>query len=314
MATTNPETLLEAKDTKKKALAAGFQLEKVLQSPAFVPGVVVFLGLVLLFWPMVSFLPKLWLSDDGYYSHGFLVPALSALTTYLWWPRLKQIPVKPSYIALPFLLACVYMAFIAYKTDIDVVSSFTLIGTILCSIWFVAGFRWMLGLMLPVGYLLFALPIFTMAINTYTNDLQQASTEVSYQLLSVMGLDPLRYDTDPTTIFLNNFVLNIAVPCSGLKLLLALMAFTGFFMMIAKFKIWQNALMFLLIFPLGVFINGLRIALIGVVGNQWGSDAGMQFHDYSGYITLLICFFILFKISNALGWQGIQWNQSENAS
>jgi exosortase/archaeosortase family protein len=57
------------------------------------------------------------------------------------------------------------------------------------------------------------------------------------------------------------------------------------------------------ILPLALFINGLRIALIGVVGNAWGPEAGAQFHDYSGYITLILCFFILFKGARLLGWK-----------
>ncbi len=61
--------------------------------------------------------------------------------------------------------------------------------------------------------------------------------------------------------------------------------------------------MILIMWPLALLINGLRIALIGVVGNQWGPEAGHKFHDYSGYITLVLCFFVLFKIARGLGWK-----------
>ena len=58
-----------------------------------------------------------------------------------------------------------------------------------------------------------------------------------------------------------------------------------------------------MLLPLTVFVNGFRIALIGVVGNAYGSQAGHDFHDYSGYITLLVCFFLLFKFARLLGWK-----------
>jgi exosortase/archaeosortase family protein len=98
-------------------------------------------------------------------------------------------------------------------------------------------------------------------------------------------------------------MLDVGVPCSGLKLLLALSAFSVFFVLIANLKWWANAFMLAFVLPLALFINGLRIALIGVVGDTMGSDAGHQFHDYSGYITLLLCFVIVFKLARILGWK-----------
>ncbi len=93
------------------------------------------------------------------------------------------------------------------------------------------------------------------------------------------------------------------VPCSGLKLLVALTAFTAFFMMIARLKWWGNAALALLVFPLALFMNGLRIALVGMVGDQMGHDAGIAFHDWSGYLVLVLCFYLLFKAARGLGWK-----------
>jgi exosortase/archaeosortase family protein len=102
---------------------------------------------------------------------------------------------------------------------------------------------------------------------------------------------------------MNSFILNVEVACSGLKLLLALTAFTVFFVLIARLKMWANVIAIALIPVFALLVNGLRIALIGVVGETWGSDAGMKFHDYSGYITLIVCFVVLFKIFRLMGWK-----------
>jgi exosortase len=164
-----------------------------------------------------------------------------------------------------------------------------------------AGFGWVKALFAPIMYLGFALPLFTMAIDTYTNPLQLLSTKVAYTLLQVFGANP--YLDDAQTIALDNFVLNVAVPCSGLKLMLALGAFTTFFMLVANLRWWGNLVLIAQWVPLALFINGLRIAMIGIVGNSYGEEAGMQFHDYSGYITLVVCFIILFRIARGLGWK-----------
>jgi exosortase/archaeosortase family protein len=66
---------------------------------------------------------------------------------------------------------------------------------------------------------------------------------------------------------------------------------------------WLLLMMLLMIVPLCLLMNGLRIAMIGMVGEQWGAPAGAAFHDWSGYIMLLICFWIIFKAARLLGWK-----------
>ncbi len=275
----------------------------IVSSPAFIPVLLCVTGITLVFWPLLSGLPGLWLGQDGYYSHGFLVPIISGYVLYRWWPRLKDTPVKPSLLALIPLICVLWVSKGASVAGIDVLLSLCLILTILLSTAFVAGWKWMWATSLPVMYLAFGLPrLWTIVIDTYTNPLQLISTKVSFKMLQLLGFEPYR-DQASTTINMPNFNLDVGVPCSGLKLILALSAFTVFFMLIARLKWWGNVLMVAMILPLCIFINSLRITLIGIVGENYGSAAGHQFHDYSGYITLLLCFFILFKIARWLGWK-----------
>ncbi len=275
----------------------------ILQSPLFIPGLVCFIGIFVAFWPLLVDLPKLWFEGDGYYSHGALVPLISGWIIYKWWPRLKTIPLpkNPQWLAILPMLATGWLLFAGTRIQQDQILSVALVFMLLWGIWFVSGFRWMLALCLPVLYLFFMLPVWTAAIDSYTNPLQVISTDVSYGLLQLFQFEVLK--TDNTTIHMNRFVLDVGVPCSGLKLVLAVTAFNLFFIAIGRMAWYANVLMLLTVIPLCLAINGLRIALIGVVGETYGADAGHQFHDYSGYITLLVCFFILFKFARLLGWK-----------
>jgi len=284
-----------------EAARGGFDVIAVLRSPAFVPGLVIAVGIALVFKSLWGQLLPLWLGEDGYYSHGFLVPLISGYVVYRWWPRLSRIPVRPYWPAAIVLLALLWFARVTHVTQVYAVMSVLLMFTLIAGAWLLAGGRWALNLSLPVVYLGFALPLWSTFIQTYTNPLQVVSTKASFKLLAAFGLDP--YLGDATTIYLPNFTLDVGVPCSGLKLVLALSAFTMLFMLIANLKWWGNLAMVGVLLPLTVFVNGLRIALIGVVGNAYGAQAGHDFHDYSGYITLLVCFFILFKFARMLGWK-----------
>lgn len=274
-----------------------------LRTPAGISAVAIAVGIATLYGSLWPKLLPLWLSEDGYYSHGFLVPVISGYVVYKWWPRLRETPVRTGWAALPFLLGLVWLSRVAHVMQIDAMMSIGLVATIVASVWFVAGGRWAALLSLPSAYLLFGLPLWSRLIQDYTNPLQILSTKVAYQILRVSGFAPNLFPDEPNVIYLNNFALNVAVPCSGLKLLLALSAFTAFFMMIAKLKLVGNLALAAILFPLALFVNGLRIALVGMVGDQMGHDAGVAFHDYSGYITLILCFFVLFKIAKGLGWK-----------
>lgn len=278
-----------------------FDFDKIRKSPAFIPGLVALATLFFSFWELFRDLPGLWFKDDGYYSHGVLVPLISGFIIYKWWPRLKDIPVRPFYPAVIPLLLTGWLLFAGVRIGQIQILSVSLVGMLLCSVWFVAGGRWLWATCGPILFLLFGLPIWSNIIDTYTNPLQIISTDISYSMLQLIGFDP--YKQDNTTIFLKNFTLDVGVPCSGLKLTIAVSAFTVFFMMIGRLKWWGNLLMAMAVLPLCLFINGLRISLIGVVGNLYGEKAGHDFHDYSGYITLIVCFFLLFKLARLLGWE-----------
>lgn len=279
----------------------GIDFAAIYRSPAFIPGVLVALGIALIFGNLWERLYDLWTGPDGYYSHGFLVPLISGYIIYRWWPQIKDIPVRPGYIALIPLAFVMYVTFKSSVNGIYAMMSLSLLAILLLSIWLVAGWRWMLVLMPATLYLAFALPLWTSVIDNYTNPLQIYSTTVASLVLELSGFE--LYQDAPTVIHMSHFTLNVEVPCSGLKLLLALTAFTVFFILIARLRWWANAVMLALILPLALVVNGVRIALIGVVGEMVNPTAGMQFHDYSGYVTLVLCFFILFKFARWLGWK-----------
>lgn len=267
------------------------------------------IGLFLSFWTLFLDLPKMWFglgdwewrSGDGYYSHGILVPLISAYIIYRRWDDIKNTPVKPGWLGLGLLLVTFFIIRAADATDIQQIRSFAFIFVLLGSVWVVAGIRWMFVLSPSILYLLFMLPVWTAFIDQYTNPLQIISTKISYKMLDWTGFQPFKENA--TTIHLDTFTLDVGIPCSGLKLVVAVAAFTIFFMLIDKLKWWGNIIMASLVLPLCLFVNGLRIAMIGMVGEWYGQQAGHDFHDYSGYITLLLCFFILFKAAKLLGWQ-----------
>ena len=275
--------------------------ETMVRSAYFWPTLILALGIGIVFWPLLSYLPDLWTGKDGYYTHGFLVPLISGYLIYRAWPKLKTIEIKGQMWALVLLVPLLWIAYAARLAQLRPLQSAAFIGTLLVCVWAVFGIRWALRTVPAALYLLFALPIWSGIVNNYTNPLQLYSTKVAFKMLQLF-YDPIQ--SNSTTVLVGRFWLDVGVPCSGLKLVLAITAFTCFFMLIGNLRWWSNLIMVACILPLCLFINGLRIAMIGMVGEAYGDNAGHVFHDYSGYIALIVCFFLLFKLARILGWKG----------
>ncbi len=252
----------------------------------------------LVFFPLWTVTAKIWFEPDTYYSHGPLIPFCAAYVIYENWDRLKVLPRRGWWPAAVPIAALLFTAWVASRTVQQTVLSMSFLLIIIFSIWFVAGLQWVWKTLAPTLFLVFALPIWGPIIDRFTNPLQQISTKGTSVLLTLFGMHPI---PDGSTILrLDNYTLDVGVPCSGLKLLLAVTAITMFFMMIAKMRWWAYVLLAVFALPLTIFVNSVRIAMIGVVGNTWGEAAGAGFHDYSGYISLILCFFIFSWVTRRL--------------
>lgn len=266
-----------------------------------IPVAAISIALVVAFWPLFRWLPTIWFGDDTYYAHGAVVPICVGLLIWDRWPSIRNIPVKPSNWPLIPISILLFAGWVANRTDMRTFQSIIMVMLLMCSVWFVAGRKWFAALAIPIGYLAFGLPIFDRVVDSYTQWIQRWSTDLSYVLLKVLQLNP--YRIDHSTILVERFSMNIGIACSGMKLLLAVSSISIFFILIAKLNWWKNLILLLSAVPMALIVNAIRIVMIGVVGSNWGDEAGHQFHDYSGYISLVISFLILLKLTKVLGWK-----------
>ncbi len=271
---------------------------------------------LILGWSFLSGLPGVWFEDEGYYSHGVLVPFMTLAILYMRRDQIRKQPIGMSIMGMLVLMVGLFIVIAARRIDNLSMASGGFILALIGGVYFAFGPRIGRLSLGPLLFLVFMMPVLGMLIDNTTNPLQLLSTKVANSILAVFGYGPYISPAYPTMIHLDNYVLNVGGPCSGFKLILSLTAFTTFFIMISNLGLWKNLLLLLVINPaLALFINGLRIMLIGVVGEgavnnpdaawvsyllRYGDDVGMVFHDWSGYITLIVCFIILHFIVRGL--------------
>lgn len=275
-------------------------------------------AILLLGWFFLSSLPKVWFSEEGYYSHGLLIPFMAIAVIYTRRNKIKAEPVSSSLIGFGVLILGLLLLLAARAIDNLSIAAVGFILALAGGVYFAFGKHIAKHIIGPIAFLTFMMPVLGWVIDTTTNPLQLISTKIAAKLLNIVGYQTDMSPTQPTLIQMNDYAMMVGGPCSGFKLILSLLAFSVFFIMLTNLGWIRNLIFIGLTLPLALFINGLRIMLVGVVGQgakgtgimasfgDWlvargnGKDAGMVFHDYSGYITLIVCFIILHYIVKAL--------------
>ena len=264
-------------------------------------GLAALVSVIICFWPLVAKMPELWFEPETYYNHGPLIPLIAGYLVYDRWADIKNRKIKPFYWALIPLAFLLYGNYIAMSAPRDLFMSVALVGTLLLGVLFTAGWSWLAALAVPILYLFVGLPIWEQVIDVYTQPLQAISSDLAYTMLRGLGLDVLRDVNNPTTLYMNHFQMYVGVPCSGLRTLLAMVAMLSAVIVVGRLPWWKNVVLVALALPICVLVNGFRIGMIGLVGESFGDAAGHQFHDYGGYISLVLLMFLTYKISQRLG-------------
>jgi exosortase len=258
-----------------------------------------FAGLLLLLaYPVLRWWYWEYTKPESYYGYAFFV--LPIVGVMLWHKRssLAAITPKPCLSALLIVIPALFLLVTAIKGEMQAVMSTAFLLTLIGGLWFSLGTVWVKTAAVPLLFLWLLAPLPGPVLNDLTLNAQRISTEGAAVILKLFALHPLR---EGSLIHLENYTLNVDVPCSGFKLLLSLLTFSAAFAYLTdttRLKRWG---LFLLSLPLAILVNSIRIALIGMVGDAMGSSAADTFHDWSGILCLILCMGLLFGGAKALG-------------
>jgi EpsI family protein len=261
---------------------------------------------VFVYYPVILSLIGTW-SGRGDYSHGFLIPFISLY--FVWHKRieLKQIPVEPNLIAgfivMIFGSLMLLTGFIGSVIMVQQISILIVIPGIVLTL---LGTNYLKALILPLSYLIFMIPpVMDLFIDNIHWPFQLFGATVAEKLLNIFNIPVFR---EVNFLQLPNITLEVANACSGLRYLISIIAIS---IPLAFFTQRKNSLRLLLIGSatiMGILINPLRIALIGIWTYYTGGDVHGPSHIFQGLFVSAVGFIFLFtgswvlhKISTANG-------------
>ncbi len=253
--------------------------------------------LLLLYAPTLLGLVKQWWTDPDY-GYCFLVPVISVWILWQRRGRWRAACQRPSLLGLVIILLAVGLL-IAGTLGAERFTTRISLLILLCGIIvFVAGKSVLRSVAFPLAYLVFMIPLPAIVFYQLTVPLQLLASSLGAHGLTVLGVRTLR---EGNLLILPNCSLEVLESCSGIRSLLCLLATVTAYGHFAQAALWKRCALIILVLPIAILCNGLRLVATGLLCHTAGpqADTGV-FHLALGMGFFLLAFFMTWVADEGL--------------
>jgi exosortase len=150
---------------------------------------------------------------------------------------------------------------------------------------FLAGWETLRAISFPLGFLIFTIPIPVIIYNQITFPLQLLASRLATSWLELVQVPVLR---DGNILNLSNYSLEVVEACSGIRSLLTLLSLAVAYSYFAEPRRWARYALVILIVPIAIVTNAIRIVGAGVLARNFGPATAEGFlHEFSGWVIFL---------------------------
>ncbi len=264
--------------------------------PAFV---LMLCGILALYIPAMIWLVNSWYTNP-FYSHGFLIPVISA---FIAWNRLTRGEhshgthiYKPGFYVLSAGLALLVLA---HVEEIPSLGAFSFIITLSGLIMYLYGRKVMENLIFPIAYLIFAIPPPGILLDQIAYWMQNLSTISATAIVTQLGIPVERVGTE---IHMRNVALVVGLPCSGMNSMIALLSLSTLLVYLLRCSFYKKAALVVTSIAFALLANILRITSLLLIGNSYGVAAATGFfHTLFSPLLFIIAFLLLILFSIIIG-------------
>ena len=225
-----------------------------------------------------------WIRQDEY-SHGFLIPLISA---WLLWSRRDVLTAsigQPAWIGPALVALAISMHIVGELSALFILSQVGFVVALVGIVLSAGGYSLLKVTLTPILFLLFSIPLPYFIESVLTWRLQIISSELG---VAVIRLFQIPVYLEGNVIDLGYYKLQVVEACSGLRYLYPLLSlgFLAAYFFHAPF--WQRAVVFLSAIPITILMNSVRIGLVGVLVNRWGTGAAEGLlHFFEGWTIFI---------------------------
>ena len=272
-------------DTKEQPQS----VQRNLLYPLIIAAVCVTIALISFRSPLLRLVHRWTVQEE--YSHGFLIPVISL---WLVWARrtaLAQSFGRPSWLGLALILIAAAMHIVGELSALFILSQVGFIVALMGIVLSIGGLSLLRVAFIPIVFLLFAIPMPYFIDSVLSWRLQIISSQLGTEFIRLMQIPVF---LEGNVIDLGTYKLQVVEACSGLRYLYPLMTLGFLAAYLFRAPFWQKALVFLSSIPITIFMNSLRIGIVGVMVDNFGpQDADGFLHMFEGWIIFIACAIIL---------------------
>ncbi|MEM9781770.1 MAG: VPLPA-CTERM-specific exosortase XrtD [Pseudomonadota bacterium] len=253
---------------------------------------------VTVFWEGFEQLVEAWQLAE--YSHGPLIPVLSGV---LFLRQLKTIEVREVSTrdrlpGLAVLLLAVALGLLGKLAQIPDIVTYSIIVWVAAILLMSFGWRTGKNFWSSVLHLVFMLPLPGLLYWKVSIWLRSVAAEFGVWLVKLANVPVF---LDGNIIDLGVTQLHVADACSGLRYLVPIMSFSYIFATLYRGPVWHKIVLLLAAAPLAVFMNSVRIGMVGVMVNHFGLEHAMGFsHFMEGWVIFIACILMLFGLAKLM--------------
>ena len=243
-----------------------------------------------------------YVSSESYYSHGFLIPFVTA---YLIWRKREQLRDEdPGLSWLGLSVIAIALVLHVFGTVIYVfsVSGFSIFLLILGLSLFLLGKRITRIILFPLAFTIFMFPLPSAFISVISFPLKLFVAKSGAWIAGLIGIP----------VYLEGFYISIPTgsllvgnPCSGLRSLITFLALGSILAYLSPLSLWRRGLILFFSVPTAIVSNVIRVPVLIIISHYWGLEAAMPgglWHDGSGIMVFVIGFVLLICFTRMLEW------------
>jgi exosortase len=265
--------------------------------------VAISLLLLALFYPTLRWLAGEWLGND-YYSHGPLVPLISAFFAWRLWRTWKPGArhLQPANAGLALAGGGVLLYLFALMQRAYFVAALAMIVILSGLVWGLLGTAALKRMAFPLLFLIFMVPL--PFVEPLSVPMAQVTGVISAGIVRLFGVP---VEVSGAQVSLPNAELVVGAQCSGLRSIVTLLTLVGLIVFVLEGALWRKVVLALSSIVIAAFGNVLRVASLLGVANLWGADAAFKYyHDYSGIVFFASAFVLLLLFSRLMGCREIK--------
>lgn len=275
-------------------------------------GLLLVAAMAVLYAPVIKLLVFQWYNDADY-SHGFIVPILSA---YLIWARrdkLRQIPLKPSLSGMVVVVGSLGLLFLGSLGAELSLTRISILGTICGLIVYFAGWAMLRAMTFPIAFLLFAIPIPVVIYNEIVFPLQFLASRFATRVLEMLNLFPILREGN--VLVLPHMTLEVVEACSGIRSLMSLLALAAGYGYVVERSVAVRWFLVIAMIPLAIISNGTRVMITAIMANYLGRKAAEGFmHEFSGWVIFVVATILFLALHSLINMirKKLGWSDKDN--